>query len=472
MTDVRFTLNGQPVSVSSSSSETTLLDAVRERGLTGAKEGCAEGECGACAVIVTGTSHGRTAYRAINSCLILLPMAEGHDVYTVEALAENGRLSDAQQAMAAAGGSQCGYCTPGFVMSLTAEQYRPDRTGPCDTAALAGNLCRCTGYRPIHDAALSLGAPPQGRWLDRLASPAPTLAEVSSDTFSRPTRLDECLRILSTRPEARIVAGASDLAIESSLHARRFPHLVSVEAIEELREFSRQAGGRLRIGAALTLAEIAERWDDAPDAVKAWLTLFASPPIRNRATLGGNLATASPIGDAAPLLLALDARVEMATYGGAAGPKSRPTCEGVDARIVELSTFFTGYRQTALQPGEMLTAIEIPAPMPQELRFYKISKRRLDDISTVAAAMALDRDASNHVTRARFCFAGVAATPLRLTEAETSVVGRPWNQAAVERVQQVIDRTLVPMSDHRGSKEYRLEVSKSLIDKFFAETNP
>jgi len=454
---VRFTLNGQPVSIAASRGEATLLDAVRGHGLTGAKDGCAEGECGACTVILVGTSHGRTAFRAINSCLMLLPMAEGHDVFTVEALEENGQLSDVQRAMAAAGGSQCGYCTPGFVMSLTAEQYRPDRTGPCDTMALSGNLCRCTGYRPIKDAALGLGAPRPGALLDRLASPAPTLIPISTDLFSRPTTVQACLEILAARPDARIVAGASDVAVESNLHGRRFPHLVSVEAIDELRTFSRPAGGGIRIGSALTLTEIDEHWSDAPDAVRAWLTLFASPPIRNRATLGGNLATASPIGDAAPLLLALDARLHVAGLAG--------------RRVVDLGAFFAGYRRTTLGSAEILAAIEIDEPLPQELRFYKIAKRRLDDISTVAAAIALDRDASNRVTRARFCFGGVAATPVRLTEADAAVADLPWNEAAVERVQHALDRTLTPLSDHRGSKEYRLEVAKSLIGKFFAETS-
>ncbi len=464
VTAVRFTLNGQPVDVSVPSLETTLLDAVRERGLTGAKEGCAEGECGACTVLLVGAGHGGTALRAVNSCLMLLPMAAGHDVYTVEALAEDGRLSEVQDAMARAGGSQCGYCTPGFVMSLTAEQYRPDRTGPCDTMALAGNLCRCTGYRPIQEAALALGAPRAGLLLDRLTSPPPSLGSVVAGAFFRPSSIDECLAMLAATPGARIVAGASDVAVESNLHGRRFTGIISVEAIEELREFSRPGGGDVRIGAALPLTEIGERWADAPDAVREWLTLFASPPIRNRATLGGNLATASPIGDAAPLLLALDAYVQIA------GPANDPLREGQSTRrLVELASFFTGYRRTALGPGELLTTIVIEAPLPQTLRFYKVSKRRLDDISTVAAAIALDRDALNHVTRARFCFGGVAATPVRFTEEDAGIVGLPWNEAAVERVQRVIERTLTPLSDHRGSKEYRLEVAKSLIEKFFVE---
>ncbi len=470
MAAVRFSLNGQPVSIAPPTPETTLLDAIRERGLTGAKEGCAEGECGACTVLVVGTQHGQTTYRAINSCLMLLPMAADQEIVTVEGLAVEGTLAPAQAAMAEAGGSQCGYCTPGFVMSLVAEQYRPDRTGPCDTLALAGNLCRCTGYRPIGDAARQLGAPPPGALLDRLAQPAPVLptitgSAVEGTAFSRPDSIAACVRLLSEQPDARLVAGATDIAVESNLHNRRHPHLVSVEAIDALREFSRTSEV-IRIGAALTLTEIGEAWVEAPPAVREWLTLFASPPIRNRATLGGNLATASPIGDAAPLLLALDAVVCLAGMPDEAPGKSGG---GYLERAVALSSFFTGYRKTQMASAEMLTRLELPRPLPQRLAFYKIAKRRLDDISTVAAAMAIDCDTSGRVTRARFCFGGVASTPIRVTRAEDAVAGGPWNASAVTAVQRVIDETLAPLSDHRGSKAYRLEVSKSLVEKFYAE---
>jgi xanthine dehydrogenase small subunit len=190
--------------------------------------------------------------------------------------------------------------------------------------------------------------------------------------------------------------------------------------------------------------------------VDEWLALFASPPIRNRATLGGNLATASPIGDSAPLLLALDASIQIA------GPNGR--------RTLPLASFFTGYRRTALQRGEILTTIEIPKPLPAFVRFYKVAKRRLDDISTVAAAMAIDLDATGRVRRARFAFGGVAASPLLVPEAEQVVAGQPWNESAVEGVQDVLERVLTPMSDHRGSKEYRREVSKSLVEKFWWES--
>lgn len=449
-----FLLNGRPIRLDNPPLHRTLLDELRARGLTGAKEGCAEGECGACTVVLVGPRDGGSEYRAVNSCLMLLPMAAGHEIYTVEALAEDGRLSDAQKAMAAAGGSQCGYCTPGFVMSLFAEQYRPSRSGPCDVEALGGNLCRCTGYRPIRDAALSLGPPPDDRFRARLDGPAPTLASVDVAGFSRPTTVDECVALLTRHPGAALVAGATDLGVDSNLKARRWPHLVSVEAIGELHEVTTTAAN-VRLGAAVPLTDIPRRWHDAPAVLHEWLSLFASPPIRNRATLGGSLATASPIGDSAPLLLALDAALHIA------GPNGR--------RQVPLDAFFTGYRRTVLASAELIVSIEIPLPLPETVRFYKVAKRRVDDISTVAATMALDRDDTGRIARARFAFGGVAATPVRLIDAEQAIVGQPWDEAAVERVQAIIERSLAPMSDHRGSRDYRLHVSSSLVEKFWWE---
>ena len=444
-------VNGEPVAIPDHSSDITLLDFLRARGLTGCKEGCAEGECGACAVAVVGERGTRSTYRVVNSCLMLLSMAAGREVYTVEGLAASGTLTEPQEAMAAAGGSQCGYCTPGFVMSLFAEQHRPDRNGPCDPLALSGNLCRCTGYRPIRDAAASLGAPAPGPFLDRLERPAAPLQTMSADGFARPDSLDSCLHLLSAHPQAQIIAGGTDLVVDFNHSGRLAPLLVSLDGLPELRMFSIDTAA-VTIGAALPLGEVAERWGDAPEFWNEWLTLFGSPLIRNRATLGGNLATASPIGDAAPLLLALDARLHLASVNG--------------RRIVGIDGFYRGYRQTALRQGELITAIEIPRPIDADTAFYKIAKRRMDDISTAAAAISVTWDDRNTVTRARFCFGGVAAVPLRLAEAEAVVVGRPWEDAAVERVQQVIAGTLKPLSDHRGSKEYRLDVCCALVQKF------
>ena len=315
---ITFLVNGRPVTVTGQAPQTTLLDYLRAEGLTGAKEGCAEGECGACTVLTVSGDGQRSAYRAVNSCLLFLPMADGQEIYTVESLAQNGKLCEAQQAMAAAGGSQCGYCTPGFVMSLFAEQYRPGRTEPCDPHQMGGNLCRCTGYRPIRDAALSLGPAPAGAFRDRLDRPAPNIHSIHYSTgaarFSRPATVRECLTVLAADPEAKVIAGGTDLAVESNLRASRWKHLVSLEAIAELKEFA-DTGEGVTIGAGLTLSDVLMQWKNAPPAVKECLLPFASPTIRNRATIGGNLGNASPIGDCAPLLMAMDASVGVAGHG-------------------------------------------------------------------------------------------------------------------------------------------------------------
>jgi len=451
-------INGQSVPADGFPPQTTLLDFLRDRGLTGAREGCAEGECGACTVVMMAENGAGAAYKPVNSCLMFVPGAIDREFYTVEALAQNDTLAEVQRAMAAGGGSQCGYCTPGFVMSLFAEQYRPDRVGSCDTEALGGNLCRCTGYRPIRDAALSVGPPQAGFFLDRLAKPPMPLRTVEYVTgqarFQRPGNLAECLSIASRHPQAKIICGGTDLAVESNLRFRRWPHLISVEGVAALHEFS-DAPDRVRLGAALPLAEIERRWLTAPPAVKNWLRFFASPPIRNRATLGGNLATASPIGDSAPLLMALNASIVLTSVHG--------------DRTLPLSSFFTGYRQTQLQEGELIRLIEITKPFPAFTRFYKASKRRMDDISTVAAGLSLDWDSSGRIARATFAFGGVAPVTLRVFAAEETALGQPWNEATVQRIQRELDRALRPIDDHRGSAAYRLELAKSLVEKFHWE---
>lgn len=440
-----FQLNGRQIDARGNPNSTTLLEFIRSQGLTGSKEGCAEGECGACTVLLIKSHDGGSRFVPVNSCLMLLAMAEGQEVYTVEALARDGQLCQAQQAMVAQAGSQCGYCTPGFVVSLFAEQYRPGRSGPCDPHAMSGNLCRCTGYRPIRDAALSLGPAPENWFSERMKQPAPAIAAAQSNGFYRPGTLAECVELLRANPGAKLVAGGTDLVVESNLRDRRFPVLISVEAVRELRDF-RDEPDAVTIGAGLTLSEIGELWKDAPPVLGEWLKLFASPLIRNRATLGGNLATASPIGDAAPLLLALDAAVR------------------TTSREVPLSEFFSGYRQTALAADDVIVSIRIPKPVCNETRFYKIAKRRTDDISTVAAAIAVNVD-RGIVTRARFAYGGVAATPVRLIEAEEAAVGRPWNAMTIERVQEIVARTLKPMSDHRGSAAYRLAMAQRVLER-------
>ncbi|MGA7413989.1 MAG: FAD binding domain-containing protein, partial [Bryobacteraceae bacterium] len=342
---IRFHLNGSPVEARGLPISTTLLDFIRAQGLTGTKEGCAEGECGACTVAVVKGNDSGSQYVPMNSCLLLLPMADGLEIYTVEALARAGTLAEVQQAMVDRGGSQCGYCTPGFVMSLFCEQYRPGRTTPCDVQALGGNLCRCTGYRPIRDAARSLGPAPLGEPRDRLMKPAPPRStgtyQHDGSVFFRPDTIAECLDLLHEHPKARLVAGGTDLAVESNLRHLRFPAWINVDALAELCDFL-DTPDSLRVGAALTLSEIEARRLQMPQSFRDWVSLFASPLIRNRATLGGNLATASPIGDAAPWLLAHDAAVVIACRDG--------------DRTVALDSFFHGYRQTALAADEILKA--------------------------------------------------------------------------------------------------------------------
>jgi xanthine dehydrogenase small subunit len=436
-TFLKFVLNGKTVREDHEPPHATLLDYIRGRGLTGAKEGCAEGECGACAVLFVTLGPGGTAYQSVNSCLVPLPAVSGHEVYTVESLS-----CGAQSAMAAGGGSQCGYCTPGFVVSMFAEQHRAGRGG----FDLGGNLCRCTGYRPIRDAMHSLGPPPDSLMRRRLEQPAPPVLPVdyewSGRRFARPCSLAQCLTIAAAEPSARFVAGNTDLGVLANLRHQRFPHLISLEGVAELREF-RDGPAMVEIGAGLTLREIEDRWIQPPAWFTDWLRLFASPLIRNRATLGGNLATASPIGDAAPLLLALDAELTIAGTNG--------------ERVVPLNTFFRGYRQTSLERAEILRSIRIPKPFPAHLRFYKVAKRRVDDISTVAAGIAIHLDGT-----ARAAFGGVGPIPLRAVEAEQAIA-----EGNTERAKTILRRTLHPMSDHRGSGAYRLAMAQSLLDKFF-----
>ena len=453
-----FILNRERVTVEGRALHTTLLDFLREKGLTGAKEGCAEGECGACTVALVKDGGNGPQYTPINSCLMLLPMAGGEEIYTVEALARGGELSEAQRSMIECGGSQCGYCTPGFVMSLFAEYYRPGREGPCDVHALSGNLCRCTGYRPIQEAAQRLGPACDDRFRRRLSEPGPLVERLEyrcgESLFLRPDSLAECLEVLSNHPEADVVAGGTDLAVESNLRDRRWNTLVSLDAVSELRVL-RETPAEVEIGAGLTLSEVESRWESAPPVLREWFPLFSSPLIRNRATFVGNLATASPIGDGAPLLLSLGAAVKIA------GPNGE--------RVVPLDAFFPGYRRTALEQGELIVSILLPKPFPSRARFFKAAKRRMDDISTVAAAFALELDGRERVKHVRIAYGGVAATPVRVHASEEALIGEPWNERAIGRAQAALARALRPISDHRGSAEYRLALARNLLAKFFTE---
>ncbi|MDF1602866.1 FAD binding domain-containing protein [Nocardioides sp. YIM 152315] len=468
-------VNGTPHSLDGVPLHTNALDFVRGSGLTGAKEGCAEGECGACAVLVArpapdGTDA--TEWTAVNSCLVPAAALDGQEVVTVEGLGTPGDLHPVQREMAVRGGSQCGYCTPGFVCSMAAEFYRPARTadgyihddggahGPngFDLHALSGNLCRCTGYRPIRDAAFALGTPTdddelRARCGRAAPAPVPTDLRVGASRYVRPRDLAEATRLLAEHPDAVVVAGNTDWGVEVNLRGRRAPMHVAVDRLPELRASS-VTDDELRLGAALTLSEVARRVDGLVPLLAALMPQFASPLIRNSATLGGNIGTASPIGDGAPVLLALDASLVLASTDR--------------TRTVPLAEYFTGYRQSIREPGELITELVVPLPVSTTSAFHKIAKRRFDDISSVAAAFALDvRDGV--VRKARIGLGGVAATPLRATRTEAALEGRSWSAETVATAADVMATEGTPISDARSSADYRIAMLGQALRKLFEE---
>ena len=322
---LQFVLNGRIVRVENCSPNTTLLEFLRRAGLTGAKEGCAEGDCGACAVVmVDRDAQGRPCYRAINSCLVPLCLMAGREIVSVEGVAnsELQNLHPVQRKMVECHGSQCGYCTPGFIMSLFEGYYRDDihKHDELDDQ-LSGNLCRCTGYRPIRDAAIEAFAERQAKkggdvFAARLkkagAGPDGVEYEFENEKFFRPTSLARLLSLLQQFPDGRLVAGATELGLDITKRFKRFPTLISVEAVPELNGI-KSTETEWHIGAAATLTQIEEKMAEEFPMLGDMLRVFGSRLIRNRATMGGNLVTASPIGDSAPVLLALDAKVVIAS---------------------------------------------------------------------------------------------------------------------------------------------------------------
>ncbi|HEV3409026.1 MAG TPA: FAD binding domain-containing protein, partial [Chthoniobacterales bacterium] len=417
---IEFRLNGNPMRVESVSPNLTLLEWLRTSGLTGAKEGCAEGDCGACSVaIVERDVRGKRCFRAINSCLVPLPLMAGRDIVTVEGVACGKQLHPVQKAMVENFGSQCGYCTPGFIMSLFEGYYRKDlKSAPQLDEQLCGNLCRCTGYRPIRDAAADAFAErKRGDDFDLLLKSARAKLKAArygsnGEIFLRPNSLERLFRVMADHPDARLIAGATELGLDITKKFRKFPALISVEAIPELRAIT-STESEWQIGAAATLTDIDDAMGAEYPELRDMLLLFGSRQIRNRATMGGNLVTASAIGDSAPVLLALDAKVVLASAGG--------------ERTLSIEEFFVAYRKTALQPGEILKTILVPriASDARSLRrFYKVSKRREMDISTVAGAFAVRLTEGGTIVHARIAYGGVAAMPMRARRVEQALIGK------------------------------------------------
>lgn len=468
----RFLHRGRVVAVDAPPTR-TLLEWLREDArATGTKEGCAEGDCGACTVILArldDAAPGGVALRTVNACIQFLPMVDGQAVLTVEDLGDGG-LHPAQQAMVDCHGSQCGFCTPGFVMSLVQvhERHadagtRPSRAELCDD--LAGNLCRCTGYRPILDAGERMFDAPAAR-IDRealahglraLRDDPPLAHEHGGRRVWAPRTLDEFAAIRERHPEARLLAGCTDIGLWVNKQMRDVGDLLYVGEVAELRRIE-VGDGALRIGAAVPLEAA---WQAL---VRHWPALdemhrrFASPPVRHAGTLVGNLANGSPIGDGAPVLMALGATLVLR--------------RGASARECPLDRFYTGYQRNVLQPGEFIEAVSVPLPAAgQRVQAYKLSKRFDSDISAVAAGLSIVLDGET-VREARFAFGGLAEVVRRAAGAEAAVTDRPWNEAAVQAAMQVLDDDFRPITDLRASAAYRRSVARRLLQRFWLQTRP
>ena len=485
---VRYLLDGELRMVEGIDPTRTVLQHLREDlGRTGTKEGCAEGDCGACTVVLAELDGGRVRYRSINSCIQFVPTLDGRALFTVESLKDrtSGTLHPVQQALADGHGSQCGFCTPGFVMSLFAlykTQATPDRTEIND--ALAGNLCRCTGYRPIVEAARTmygLGAAIPAAQQDCLRSPAGSRSRAAARTeadlvralkglkrrkglelhhengaFHAPRTADEFAAVRERLPEARLLAGGTDVGLWVTKQHRRLGDILYIGNVADLQGVE-VTPRHVEIGAAVSLTDAVVALDrHYPELRELWRR-FASPPIRNAGTLAGNVANGSPIGDAMPPLIALGATVVLR--------------RGAVRRELPLEDLYLAYQKTALQSGEFVERVRVPLPRPSvRCAAYKITKRFDQDISAVCAAFAIELDGGT-VRSARVAFGGMAATPKRAPACEAALVGQPWSAATSEKAASALAQDYTPIADMRASGVYRLTVAQNLLRKFQLETS-
>jgi xanthine dehydrogenase small subunit len=447
----------------------TVLEYLRTvEKLCGTKEGCAEGDCGACTVALGEPVGDGMRYRAVNACVMFAPALDGRQILTVEHLRQpDGTPHPVQTAMVEQHASQCGFCTPGFVMSLFALHHD---AAPADRAqvndALAGNLCRCTGYRPIVDAALAVGGMQAAdQFVEGASDIAARLRALRTDdrlelrhggqTWIAPTSTTELADVLLEHPDAVLLAGGTDVGLWVTKQHRFLRTIVTLDAVSDMAAVE-EIDGVLRIGAAAvyedSLAALAVHYPD----FGILLRRLGSRQIRNRGTIGGNIGNGSPIGDTPPVLIALDATLVLR--------------RGADERVIAVADFFLGYRRTALRPGEFIARIDVPLPRAgRQFRCYKVAKRFDQDISAVCGAFDLEL-IDGRVHDIRIGFGGMAATPVRVAGVEHALTGRPWTETNVQAAMNVMDSTLTPISDMRASADYRRMVARNLLFKFYLET--
>ncbi|MEC9433107.1 MAG: xanthine dehydrogenase small subunit [Pseudomonadota bacterium] len=464
---LRFLLNDAPVELSGIDPRTTLLDWLREaQGLTGTKEGCNEGDCGACTVGVTRLEDGVPVRRAVNACIQLLPMLDGAAVTTVEAIAGPDRQHPAQAAMVELHGSQCGFCTPGFVMSMWAGY--PDGPKPRAEVAdmIAGNLCRCTGYGPILESGLAMHDLPAPDWE---VDPAPALAAMddgsltlsgSGCTAFSPTTEAELAALVDAHPDAVIVAGATDVGLWIT---KRLDEPATLIFVNRVKGFDRivETDTGLELGAGATYARAAAALGRLSPDLGELVRRLGSTQVRNSGCVGANIANGSPIGDGPPPLIALGAELVLR--------------KGAAERTIPLEAFFLAYGKQDLAPGEYVSAVRIPRPAdPAALKIFKISKRFDQDITATLGAFLIRVEAGS-VASASIVFGGMAGTPKRAAAVEAALVGRPWTLETVEAALPAFAEDFQPMTDMRASAEYRLKAARNLLLKVFhesAETKP
>ena len=444
MAEISFLLNGEEMRVGDEGQTVTLLDWLRERrGLTGTKEGCNEGDCGACTVMVTGPDGAK----ALNACILFLPQLHGKAVRTVEGLSgPGGTLHPVQQAMIDHHGSQCGFCTPGIVMSM-ATAHLNGRTDHDDQ--LAGNLCRCTGYAPIVAAARAAEPAPVPDWIRDLP---PDVAGDDDPGCVLPETADALATWYAAHPDATLIAGATDVGLWVTKALRDLAPVAFLGRIEELKKVE-IGDTQVRIGAGVTLTALGEAIAPLHPDFADMIRRFGSVQVRNAATIGGNIANGSPIGDGPPALIALGATLHLR--------------HGNSRREIPLEDFFLDYGHQDRRPGEFVEAVSFPR-QSDRLRCYKLSKRFDQDISAVCGCFSIEV-ADGVVTRARIAFGGMAGIPKRASAVEAALTGQPWTEATVRAALPDFARDFTPLTDMRASAGYRLETAANMALRYFHE---